>query len=456
MNIKSKFEEYILQKNNKIKISSLDINKGDTFVALKGKNFHGNKFINSAIKNGAKYCLTDNKKFLKNPKVIWVDNIYKYLTKIALKKRSLYKGKVIAITGSAGKTTMKETLAFFLKKKYIISYSQKSYNNELGVLVSLLNLNLKSKYAIFELGTNNFGEIKYLTQIIKGNEIFITNIQSTHLENFKSKKNIAKEKSDIFLSKYNNLREKIYLNITNDSEKLILDKANKEKKLKVIKLNNSSKKYFIKNVISKKNYYKVEFSINKKIIKIKTKSHIRFRLDNLLFCYAFFSENNLPINIISKSQQFLRPITGRGLTHKLSINKKRIQIIDESYNANPDTMVQSIEYFNSIKIKSNKKILILGNMNELGKNADNLHYKLLQKVDKNNFKIIILCGKLLRTSIKKLTKHNNEFIYIDNRKKIMKFLYDFLHNDDMIMIKCSNSTEVNKFALDLLKKGNMF
>ncbi len=181
MNQISEFEKYILEKSNKVKISSKEINKGDIFLALKGKNFHGNQFINSSLRRGAKYCLTDNKNFAKNNKIIYVNSVINYLNKLALKKRDLYKGKVIGITGSAGKTTLKETLAFFLKRNEIISFSKKSYNNKLGVLISLLNINLNSTYSIFEIGTNNFGEIKNLTKIVKPTEIFITNIQSTHL-----------------------------------------------------------------------------------------------------------------------------------------------------------------------------------------------------------------------------------------------------------------------------------
>ena len=452
MNIQSKFEKYIISKYDKIKISSTDINYGDIFIALKGKNYHGNKFIKSSIKKGAKFCLTDKKNYDQNEKIIFVDDVFDYLTNLAIKKRLLYKGKVIGITGSAGKTTFKETLSFFLKNNNIISYSKKSFNNELGVLISLLNLNLKSKYAIFEMGTNNFGEIKYLTKLVKPEQIFITNILSTHLENFKTKNNIGKEKSDIFISKYNNQREKLFLFVSNKEEKNIFKRAKKEKKMKVIRIDNMSKKYFIKNIISNKNNYEITFSINKKITKIKTKSIVMFRLINLLFCYAFFDENKMNINIISNKQKYLKPVDGRGLEHLIRINKKTVKIIDESYNANPDTMSQSIDYFGSLKEDSNKKVLILGNMNELGKNSQKMHTELLNKIDKINFKTTILCGEFFRTSIKKLLKPKNEFIYLDNKDKIMKYLQTKVHNDDIIMIKCSNATEVNMLAKDLLKK----
>ena len=452
MNQISEFEKYILKKNNKVKISSKEISKGDIFLALKGKNFHGNQFINSSLRKGAKYCLTDNKNFAKNSKIIYVNNVINYLNNLALKKRDLYKGKVIGITGSAGKTTLKETLAFFLKRNDIISFSKKSYNNKLGVLISLLNINLNSTYSIFEIGTNNFGEIKNLTKIVKPTEIFITNIQSTHLQSFRSKKNIAKEKADIFNSKYNNQKRRLFLNINSDFENMLLQKAKKENNLNLVLINELNTKYFIKKIIDKNKFHRVYFSINKKKLVLDIKNPIRFRLINLLFCFAFFDQNSLKTNIITKWQKYLKPVDGRGLIHNILINKKKIKVIDESYNSNPDTMTQSIDYFTNIKKKDSQKILILGNMNELGKNTYKLHFNLLTELDKSDFKFVILCGEFFRRSIIKLNNPKNEFIYIEDRNEIMKFLNKKIHNNDIILIKCSNSTVVNKFAKNLLKK----
>ena len=452
MNQISEFEKYILKKSNKVKISSKEISKGDIFLALKGKNFHGNQFINSSLRRGAKYCLTDNKNFAKNSKIIYVNSVINYLNNLALKKRDLYKGKVIGITGSAGKTTLKETLAFFLKRNEIISFSKKSYNNKLGVLISLLNINLNSTYSIFEIGTNNFGEIKNLTKIVKPTEIFITNIQSTHLQSFRSKKNIAKEKADIFNSKYNNQKRRLFLNINSDFENMLIQKAKKENNLNLVLINELNTKYFIKKIIDKNKFHRVYFSINKKKLVLDIKNPIRFRLINLLFCCAFFDQNSLKTNIITKWQKYLKPVDGRGLIHNILINKKKIKVIDESYNSNPDTMTQSIDYFTNIKKKDSQKILILGNMNELGKNTYKLHFKLLTELDKSDFKFVILCGEFFRRSIIKLNNPKNEFIYIENRNEIMKFLNKKIHNNDIILIKCSNSTEVNKFVKNLLKK----
>ena len=159
---KKLIEHYIINNENKLKINSNEIVNGDIFLALQGNNYHGNKFIEASINNGAKFCLTDKKNQIpsNSEKIFFVENIFLFLSDLVKKKRKLFKGKVIGITGSAGKTTLKETLSFFLRKKYKISSSYRSYNNFLGIILTILNMNLKAKFAVFELGTNNFGEIK--------------------------------------------------------------------------------------------------------------------------------------------------------------------------------------------------------------------------------------------------------------------------------------------------------
>ena len=116
MILEERIKNYIFSKYEKIKINSNEIKKGDIFLALQGEKYHGNKFIVSAFKNGAKFCITDKKENYPNNDVLYVKKIYEYLEQIALKKRDLFKSEIIGITGSAGKTTLKETLAFFLKK----------------------------------------------------------------------------------------------------------------------------------------------------------------------------------------------------------------------------------------------------------------------------------------------------------------------------------------------------
>ena len=455
---KNLIENYIINNENKLKINSNEIANGDIFLALQGNNYHGNQFIESSINNGAKFCLTDKKNHIpsNSKKIVFVENVFFFLSDLVKKKRKLFKGKVIGITGSAGKTTLKEALSFFLRKKYKVSSSNRSYNNFLGVILTILNMNLKAKFAVFELGTNNFGEIKKIVQLVLPSQVIITNIQSTHLANFKNKRKIAIEKSDIFNPKYNpNIRSLIFLNI-NKEENLLLNYAHKYQIKKIITIGQTqNSNCYISEIKKKNNKYLVNLIINKKNYTLTTKTNILHRIRNIIFCLALFNYNKLGVDIILKNFNKFKPVVGRGLIYEKNINNKKIKFIDETYNANPDTMKQSIEYFHSMKIRGFDKILILGNMNELGKNSEELHLEILRFIEKFKFHCVILCSGFFQFAVSKIEKPSNKYIFKKNENDLIEYIKSDLHKNAMILAKCSNSTSVNKFGIKFINmKGN--
>ena len=453
MILKDKITNYILNNSNKIKINSKDIKKNDIFLALKGKKYHGNKFIGDAFKFGAKYCITDKKYLLyKNKNILFVENIYSILKNISVQKRSLFKGEVIGITGSAGKTSLKEYLSFFLKKKYKVSASIKSYNNKLGVMISILNTDINSNFAIFELGTNNFNEIRDLTKLVKPSQIFITNILSTHLENFKNKKNIAIEKSDIFKKKFNPDAKILFFQMNSAEEKIINKIAKKEKLKTIIKTGGFGLDCFISAI----KYYNSKHHIGLKILSKNflfiLEKYENYQINNLIFVLAFFITNKINTSSIFQKKIKFPKIDGRGAIYKNKINNINIQFIDQSYNANPETMIESIRNFSKIKNKGYQKILILGEMNELGVEALKFHNLIIKETTYHFFDDVILSGDLFKKALKMSPNFENKFIYKSSSKDIMAYLNKNLHKKAMIMSKCSNSTEVNKFATLLKSK----
>ena len=455
---KNLIENYIINNENKLKINSNEIANGDIFLALQGNNYHGNQFIESSINNGAKFCLTDKKNHIpsNSEKIVFVENIFFFLSDLVKKKRKLFKGKVIGITGSAGKTTLKEALSFFLRKKYKVSSSDRSYNNFLGVILTILNMNLKAKFAVFELGTNNFGEIKKIVQLVLPSQVIITNIQSTHLANFKNKRKIAIEKSDIFNPKYNpNIRSLIFLNI-NKEENLLLNYAHKYQIKKIITIGQTqNSNCYISEIKKKNNKYLFNLIINKKNYTLTTKTNILHRIRNIIFCLALFNYNKLGVDIILKNFNKLKPVVGRGLIYAKKINNKKIKFIDETYNANPDTMKQSIEYFHSMKTRGFDKILILGNMNELGKHSEKFHLEILRFIEKFKFHCVILCSQFFQFAVSKIEKPSNKYIFKKNENDLIEYIKSDLHKNALILAKCSNSTSVNKFGIKFINmKGN--
>ena len=448
--MKNKIENYIFNNENKVKINSKNIKKGDVFLALKGRNSHGNKFISESIKNGAIFCITDKKIGIpkKNNKICIVKNISKFLVTIANKKRKLFGGKVIGITGSAGKTTLKESLSFFLSYKYKVSTSYKSYNNFLGVIISMLNMNVKARFAIFELGTSNFGEIKKLVKYILPSQIIITNIQSTHLENFENKKNIAIEKSNIFLQRNNSRVKLLIISKETKEEELLFKIANQNRIKEIVTIGErNNNNYLIQNIKKINRKYLVKLLINNKSYLFYTNTNIIYRIKNIIFCLALFKYNRLNVNIIFDNLNKLKPVIGRGLIINKKINNIKIKFIDETYNANPETMKQSIHYFNFMNLQGYRKVLILGNMNELGNKTNELHLQVLKYVENYKFYRVILCGEFFKLAIRKVKDPINKYIIKNKQKELLEYVTSSLNNNTMILAKCSNSTDVNKFGI---------
>ncbi len=369
------------------------------------------------------------------------------------KKRNLYTGKVIGITGSLGKTTLKEYLKFFLSINHKVSASIKSYNNILGVSISLANLNLKSDFAIFEIGTNNFNEIKKLTKIVLPQQVIITNIYPTHLENLISTRNIAKEKSDIFNPKYNpNIELLVLPNLNKDD--LYLN--NLSKKYKINKLLTFGKKdtstYKLSNFKLKNNKI-CELSIyfNNKINKFDTNILIEYQFYNLIISLIIIQHNKLNINNFYNQLKKIPLVDGRGLSHKVFLKNKRINLIDESYNASPQSVENCILYFDEMKKKKlQKKILLIGKMNELGKLEYYYHKKIVILIKKTKIDNVLFVGNIYRRILNLKKINDKRFLFFVNENELFSFFYNKLKKDDIILAKGSNSTIVNKFIKKIL------
>jgi len=456
--LSEKIISYLLKNEGKAKISSLEITKGDVFISLLGNKTHGNQYIPEVIDKGAKYIITD-KKLGKNfvfDKILFVDDILTFLLSIANLKRNTFKGKVIGITGSVGKTTLKENLKYFIKQTSTVSASVKSYNNYLGVLISIININLSSSYAIFEIGTNNFEEIKNLTSIIMPSQAIITNILPTHLENFKNTRNIAIEKSDIFKPKYNPNINLLVLSQNNIDETYIANLALSENVAHIITFGKAHNTSYRIEKVKKINdrYFEVLIYNNNTTYKFNIKKNQLSRISNFLISLIIVVYNKLDITTFISSTKNVELVEGRGLESKIFINKKIINFIDETYNASPATMMMCVDHFSNIKtMKNQKKILILGDMQELGSKALVFHIELLEYVITFNLNNVIICGKLMKSALNKLTKKDLNIKLMLNEKLILKYLKDTLNNDDILLIKGSNSSLTNKIGKALLKKG---
>ncbi len=449
---KSNISNNIVIKN--ISINSKKIKKNDVFFAIKGKKIDGNRFIPEAIKKKSSLIIGNrlNKKFTLS-RQIKVKNTLNFLGKCSSIFRENINAKIISITGSCGKTTLKEMIGVTLKKISRASFSPKSYNNKYGVPLSLINLKQNDNFGIFEVGMDKKGEIDNLSKIIKPDLGVITNVSYAHSKNFNSIRKIAEAKGEIM----NNIKKNGIIILNKDDNFFSYHKnIALKKKLKVITFGIKSRSSMIKllkirNLINK---YELFINVNGQLVSFYTKSK---NINNLYNILAAIASIHVFINIkILKKDIFLDFKTpgGRGDISKIKIKNKKLFFVDETYNSNPLSLKIAIENFDKIESKNSKKFIILGDMLELGKHSLKQHKLISKIVNKSKINQVYVIGKYIKETFKYLKKNKKAKILKKNFD-IIKLIDQNFGNNDYLMIKGSNSTGLHKIA-NVLKKRSLY
>jgi len=431
---------------NKSSINSKEIKKNNIFFGIRGKKIDGNKFANEAISKGASISIIDRKYGKKNIKKIKVKNSLKFFSNCSSQIRSSSNIVAIAITGSAGKTSLKELLGQTLNNVYQTSYSKKSFNNKYGVPISLFNIKKEDKYGIFEIGMDRKGEIDYLSKIIKPDIGVITNISYAHIKNFKNLLGIAKAKSEII----DNILEKgsVVLNADDKFYNYLKLKALK-KKINTISFSKNNKSDIkLEKIKSLKNTSILTINIYGKKKKLLIKKNLENHIENILASVATIS---IFLDLKNLNEKFFfnyeLPL-GRGDFKNIKILKKNVNFIDESYNSNPLSLKFAISRFNKMNVRSKRKIILLGDMLELGKFAKKLHIEAAKLVNNSSIDKVYVYGKNIIDTFNKI-KPQKRGTVLNSKKDILNFLYNDIKDGEYLMIKGSNSTGLNKIAKNL-------
>ncbi len=402
------------------------LKKDDIFFALKGDNFDGNKYIKIAIKNGASHIITDEIQNKNISNCIYVKDSLETLQQLAKYHREKINIPIIAITGTNGKTTTKELIAQVLKQKFNIGYTKGNLNNHIGVPLTLLSFTKNTEIGIVEMGANHPKEIELLCNIATPNYGIITNIGKAHLEGFGTFENLIKTKAELYKS-IQTTDGKIFLN--NDN-KLLTSIITKQKTITYGKNDNA----YCKGKFLSANPF-VKLSINNTIIN-----------SNLIGSYNF--ENLLAASCVGKyfkvnTEKIKFAIENYIPTNNRSqiIKKNTNNIILDAYNANPTSMSLAIENF--ANIKAEKKVLILGDMFELGDFAEEEHKKILKKLltlFSNNDKIKIFIAGIIFNKINYSRKISSFVTTID----LIKHLSTLNLKNNWFLIKGSRGMKLEE------------
>jgi len=440
----------IIKKKNLVNFKGLSIDtrtmkKDNLFLAIKGKNNDGNRYVKEALKKGAG-CVISTSNNKKNKKIIKIKDTIFFLNNFAKLKREHSNAKIISITGSAGKTSLKNLIKDLLQHFGKTYSSPKSFNNHLGVPISLSNLSYEDRFGVFEVGMSKAGEIRNLTRLIKPEIGIITNIGEAHIENFKNTEGVAKAKSEII----ENIKigGTIILNRDDKFFNYLRTKAIK------YKLNIST---FGKHVDSDVRVLKIVNKDNKFKVFVEIKSQkINFEIRdlniyNVLASIALMKELKIDFLKVLKKFKNFSPIEGRGKKYIVTRYKKKFKFIDESYNANPSSVKNAIKKLSLIKKEKFKKFLILGDMLELGSKSKKFHEDLSKIINNSDIDKVFIKGKKTLFTYKCIKKDKRGNI-LQNIEDIDLSLSEMISNNDYLMIKGSNATGLNIFSRKMVKE----
>ena len=424
------------KKIKRISINSNDIHKGDLFIGIKGEKFDGDLFALNAIQNGAIAAIVASKQEVLKNKII-VKNGREALAKIAQYWKAQSKIPLVAITGSNGKTTTKEIvasiLATHLRSKKRLLMSQGNYNNNIGLPLSLLNIEKTQKFAVVEMGMNHKGEISYLSKLARPDVAVITNIAEAHIEFFGSKKGIAKAKSEIF----EGLKKNGIAIINRDDEFYSLMKnAARTKNIISFGLNKKADVYFLKSL-------RKIFHIHtpKGQISIRLKLQGEHNLKNALAAIAASIALKIPLEAIKKGIEAIKPVEGR-LEVKKGLNSATL--IDDTYNANPESMRAAIDVLAN---QEGKKFLVIGDMGELGKKAAQYHASIGLYINKKKITDIAGIGPLTKHTINKCKGNAKWF---SNKKELIRYVKSKISKDSFVLIKGSRFMKMEEVVEELI------
>lgn len=386
----------------KIKIDSRKVEKGDIFIALKGKKFDGHDYIKAAASKKAGLIICEEKRDVNIPTIV-VKDTYQALFDLASYYREKYHPLFVAITGSYGKTTTKEILYHILKSHYTVLKSPKNYNNHIGIPLTLFSLNEKHEIAILEMGMNHKGEIKNLSNLVKPDLAILTGIGTSHIGFLKGKKNIWKAKMEVT----SGIEDGIVLVNGDDT---YLKKVKSNSCYDVIKCGNHSTygliPYDIKasfNHLSFKLYYQEkEYLIHTKVtgahfitnilLAIETSLLLNIKMEDIVSSLATYHMENQRMEVI-KMPNFI--------------------VVNDSYNASFESMKALISF---IEKQNVDPYFILGDMLELGSYSTRYHKKVANMLKKMKKKKVLLVGK------ETLVMKGKNFYHFSSNEEIISYL----------------------------------
>ena len=436
MNTPQLYELFL--KYPKICIDSRKAEKGALFFALKGDNFDGNKFAEKALEK-CEFAIVDDQNIVKDDKYIIVEDALSMLQNLAKYHRKRLGLPIIAITGTNGKTTTKELIAIIMSTKYTVGYTQGNFNNHIGVPLTLLSFNSEHEFGIVEMGANHIGEIAMLCKIIAPDFGIITNVGKAHIEGFGSFEGVKKAKAELYQYLYEN-DGVAFVNYDNE----LLEDMNPPHSIIYYGtkgFTHCQGRIEENGIYLKLRYIGSDDEINenedidwaKKGKLINTKLFGQYNFENVMAAISVADNFKIPKNLIIKAIENYSPDNNRSEILDTDANK----LVIDSYNANPTSMKVALEDFNQVSFDN--KIVVLGDMFELGDSSVREHGSLIGLIEKMNFEKVILVGE----NFFRYNDHK-EFVFLKETDDLIEYLSANKLSGKSILIKGSRGMKMER------------
>jgi UDP-N-acetylmuramoyl-tripeptide--D-alanyl-D-alanine ligase len=441
------------------------LEKNNLFIALVGENFDAHNFLSTAKQVAGAFLINEdfyekNKDFCASlHNLLVVKNTLIAMQNLANHNAINFSGNKIALTGSVGKTTLKEMLFFALNLYQKTFKSSGNFNNHIGLPFCLLSLDNTYKNGVLEMGMSSAGEINFLSSLVKPNVAIITQIAQAHSEFFKSIDDIAKAKAEIFDGLVNN--GLALLNADDKYFKVLIQWA-KQKTSNIYSVSQkttTADAYILQSKLIFNNFndYYITASANicGEIVNFKLKSIYNHNLLFVLYSFLLLKLLGLDIQILANNLDNFNIPSGRGEILNINTDNKNFTLINDSYNASPTSMISGL---NAIKSINKTKLLLLGEMRELGELAQKEHENLVDIINSIGANFIFLFGGEMRYLYNQI-KHQDNVIYIDcitkdNTHLVLNEVLQKISQDYLVFAKGSFGSNVHLLTQQLINNNN--
>lgn len=411
---------------------------GSIFFALKGDNFNANAFALSALEKGCAYAIIDEAEFAIDERFILVDNVLDTLQELARFHRKQLGTTIIGITGTNGKTTTKELIAAVLKEKYNILFTQGNLNNHIGVPLTLLELKHEHELAVIEMGANHQGEIKILAEIACPDYGIITNVGKAHLEGFGSFEGVMKTKAELY-EFIATSGKKIFINNGNSNLQNMAANtglSSREKRIGYTLDKDDTISEMVGEITDCSPFLQLNYIKEGKIFDIKTQLIGSYNAENVLAAVTIGDYFGLTSEQIKTGLENYTPRNNRS---QLTVSEHNKLVVD-AYNANPTSMKAAILNFAQMNV--NAKTLILGDMLELGEQSAEEHQQVVDLLEQNNLKNVLLVGNDFKNT-------KNSFTCFADVTELQNYLAEHPIRNNYVLIKGSRGIKLEKALTSL-------